>query len=219
MPSHILQIKPAAIEEKSFAIIEDEFFRQTGRRPDDFAPGQFAVIQRVIHATGDFSFADLLLFHPDAITAALATLQAGRSIAADVNMLAAGINKTTLSGWGGEVLCKLSDPEIAPLAAQAGTTRSEMAIEAALEAKPGIIAIGNAPTALLKVMERLEEEPTDQPPDLIVGVPVGFVNAAESKEILAGKEYPFITCRGRKGGSPVAAAIVNALMKLALNAM
>lgn len=216
MPARILKIKPAAIEEKSLAIIKDEFFRQTGRRPEAFGPGQFAVIQRVIHATGDFAFAELLTFHPLAISCAIKTLQAGRAIAADVNMLAAGINQARLGSLGGKLICQLSDPEITKLAAQAGTTRSEMAIQAAFAAQPGIIAIGNAPTALLKVMELIElAASAQQAPALIIGVPVGFVNAAESKEILAAKDYPFITCRGRKGGSPVAAAIVNALLKLA----
>ncbi|MDZ7641929.1 MAG: precorrin-8X methylmutase [Desulfurivibrio sp.] len=115
----------------------------------------------------------------------------------------------------GRVLCGVAEPEVAARARAEGRTRSEVAIRELLPENIGIVAIGNAPTALLRVMELIDELPPAQRPDLVVGVPVGFVNAAEAKELLAGKEYPFITCRGRKGGSPVAVAIVNALLHLA----
>lgn len=212
--TEILSIKPTEIEAMSFAIIEDEFAERTGKLPADFPPEQFSVIQRVIHATGDFTFADSLVFHPEAIKTAITVLQQGKNIITDVNMVAAGINKKTLGHWGGKVICKIADPEIAALALQNSSTRSETAIIQALECKPGIAAIGNAPTALIKLLQASNNQQIFRP-DLIVGVPVGFVNAAESKELLAYVDLPFITCLGRKGGSPVAAAIINALMKLA----
>ncbi len=214
MPTPI-KIKPTAIEAKSFAIIETEFFQQTGKHPEDFPTDQFAVIQRVIHATGDFNFAENLVFHPKAIGSAIALLRNGRDIVTDVNMVAAGINKTTLGKWGGQVICQVADPAIAKLAAQQQATRSEVAMQTALDQAPGIIAIGNAPTALLRIIELLKNQTAANGPGLVIGVPVGFVNAAESKEILAAQDFPFITALGRKGGSPVAAAIINALMKLA----
>ena len=212
-----IKIKPEAIEAKSFAIIKEEFYQQTGKRPEDFPAEQFAVIQRVIHATGDFSFADSLTFHPEAISRAITALRAGRDLAVDVNMVAAGINKRLLAQWGGKVICKLADPEIAEVAARESATRSEVAMREALLLKPAIIAIGNAPTALLRVIDLLQHIGPNDSPTLIIGVPVGFVNAAESKELLAQQSMPFITSLGRKGGSPVAASIVNALIKLATN--
>jgi len=208
-----IKIKPMAIESKSFAIIAEEFFQQTGKYPDDFSAAQFAVIQRVIHATGDFSFAKNMVFHPEAIKSALAMLRAGRNIVTDVNMAATGINKKALEKFGGKVICQVADPQIAEIASEQQATRSEVAMQAAMANKPGIIAIGNAPTALLRVIDLLKN--SEAAPALVIGVPVGFVNAAESKEILAAQDFPFITALGRKGGSPVAAAIVNALMKLA----
>ncbi len=214
MPTEIFLIKPAEIETKSFEIIENEFFQQTGRQVEEFPADQFAVIRRVIHATGDFSFAHNLCFHPDAISTAQQTLNEGNNVITDVRMGAVGMNQKILNKWGGKIICNIADPEIAKQAAAQDATRSETAILTALHDKPGIVAIGNAPTALLTIMKQCNN-PLAKKPALIVGVPVGYVNAAESKSILAQKEYPFITSLGRKGGSPVAAAIVNALMKLA----
>lgn len=206
----VQQVKPKEIEAESFRIIAEEL------GPTSHRPEEFAVVQRVIHATGDFSFADTLKFSPTALAAAMTAIKTGKDILTDVNMTATGINRTLLSRWGGRVLCKVADPEVALLAESEGKTRSEVAIEQALLENIGIVAIGNAPTALLKVMELIDKKKITGP-DLIIGVPVGFVNAAESKEILAQKEYAHITALGRKGGSPVAAAIVNALLKLSLS--
>jgi len=214
MPSAITIIKPEAIEARSFAIIAEEFHAQTGRRCEEFPREQFAIIQRVIHATGDFSFAGSLSFHPQAIETAIHILRAGRTIATDVQMAAAGINKQALAIWGGHVICEIANPEIAALAERQGATRSEVAILSALAYDPGIIAIGNAPTALLSVIKYCEQHP-GYFPGVIIGAPVGFVNAAESKDILAAQDIPHIVALGRKGGSPVAAAIVNALIRLA----
>ena len=207
MTVQIQKIKPAEIEAESFRIIAAEL------GPTRHTPEEFAVLRRVIHATGDFSFADNLRFSPGAISAAITAITSGRNILTDVNMVAAGISRPLLSKWGGRVICLVADPEVAASAKAEGKTRSEVAIERGLLENVGIVAIGNAPTALLKVMELIAAG-TAPKPDLVVGVPVGFVNAAESKELLAQKKYAHITALGRKGGSPVAAAIVNALLRL-----
>jgi precorrin-8X/cobalt-precorrin-8 methylmutase len=214
MTAAIVTIRPEAIEARSFAIIEEEFEGQTGRRPQEFTPEEFAIIRRVIHATGDFSFAHSLRFHPGAIALAIAMLRAGRALVTDVRMTMAGISKAGLSRWGCQVLCELGRADLAAEAAARGLTRSETAILSALAHGPGLIVIGNAPTALLSVIKRCQEE-TGSFQGVIIGVPVGFVNAAESKDLLASQAIPHITSLGRKGGSPVAAAIVNALIRLA----
>jgi len=208
MIERIKKIAPQEIEAESFRIIEKEL------GPHDFSPEEFAVVRRVIHATGDFSFAETLSLHPDAIKAGIVAVRAGKNILTDVNMAASGVSKNLLAKWGGKVICGVSDPKVAELAKAEGITRSEAAIMQYLDKNVGIVAIGNAPTALLKVMELVDEQPALRP-DLVVGVVVGFVNAEESKDILSQKAYPFITCRGRKGGSPVAVAIVNAMLRLA----
>ena len=207
MTIQIQKISPTAIEAESFRIIEQELGSH------DFDDPTFKVVQRVIHATGDFSFAENMRFQPQAITRAIELIQAGKDIYTDVTMVAAGISKTILAEFGGSVHCLVADPEVARLAKEQGKTRSEIAIERGAS-EMGILAIGNAPTALLKTMDLLADMPAQNRP-VVIGVPVGFVNAAESKALLAEKEYPFITSLERKGGSPVAAAIVNALIRLA----
>jgi precorrin-8X/cobalt-precorrin-8 methylmutase len=203
----IQKIGPREIEKESFRIIESEIGET------DFTPEQFAVVRRCIHATGDFSFASNMRFYPQAIEAGLDAIRAGKNILVDVNMAPAGISKGLLKKFGCRVICRISDPETVARAKAEDLTRSEAAIEQALDDNIGIVAVGNAPTALLKTMD-LVDCGTFRP-DLIIGVPVGFVNAAESKEILASKHYSFITTLGRKGGTPVAVAAVNALLRLA----
>jgi precorrin-8X/cobalt-precorrin-8 methylmutase len=201
------QIAPQEIEAESFRIIE----RELG--PTEFSPQEFAVVRRAIHATGDFSFAENLRFHPQAVTAGLAAIRAGKNILVDVNMAASGISSALLSRFGGRVICRVAEADTVAMAKQNGTTRSDAAMARSIADNIGIVAIGNAPTALLKVMELIELGLFA--PDLVIGVPVGFVNASESKELLAQKDYPFITALGRKGGTPVAVAAVNALLRLA----
>ena len=201
------QVAPQDIEAESFRIIE----RELGTTA--FAPDEFAVVRRIIHATGDFSFAETLRFHPQAVEAGLAAIRAGRNILVDVGMAAAGVSAHLLAPFGGRVLCRVGEPETAALARANNTTRSDAAMTRATGDNIGIVAIGNAPTALLKVMDLIERRLLA--PNLVIGVPVGFVNAAESKELLAAKNYPFITALGRKGGTPVAVAAVNALLRLA----
>ena len=201
------RITPQEIEAESFRIIE----RELG--PTAFSPEEWAVVRRTIHATGDFSFAENLRFHPDAISAGLKAIRAGKNILVDVNMAASGISAALLARFGGRVICRIAEAETVELARQNGTTRSDAAITRATNDNIGIIAVGNAPTALLKAMELIDQGLLA--PDLVIGVPVGFVNAAESKQLLAEKSYPFITTLGRKGGTPVAVATVNALLRLA----
>ena len=207
----IMAIGPDEIEAESFRIIETEL--DSGLRAR-FSPDEFAVVRRCIHATGDFSFAETMRFHARAVAAGVSALRAGRNVLVDVNMAAAGISRRLLARLGGRVVCRIGEPETADRARARGWTRSETAMEMAADDNIGIVAVGNAPTALLRVMELVGRGVLN--PDLVIGVPVGFVNAAESKEILAGKEYPFITALGRKGGTPVAVAAVNALIRLAL---
>jgi precorrin-8X/cobalt-precorrin-8 methylmutase len=198
--------RPEEIENESFRIIREEL----GQTP--FDPEELSVVVRVVHATGDVSIASQMRFHPQAIRAGIEAIRAGKDILADVNMVAAGIDKARLSRFGGKVVCLISDMHIIKKARDEGRTRADVAIETGIgQDNIGIIAIGNAPTALLSAIKSMDQNGGGC---LIAGAPVGFVNAAESKELLSSRPYPFITLLGRKGGSPVAAAIVNALLRL-----
>lgn len=202
------QVLPGDIEGESFRIIRQEF------GPTDLDEQTFKIIQRVIHATGDFSFKDTMRFSPGAIEAGIKAIREGKDILTDVTMVAAGISKAMLAKWGGKVICRVADSEVAARATAQNKTRSEMAIEMSLTHNIGIVALGNAPTALVQAIRSLADVSVGQAP-LIVGVPVGFVNAAESKDLLVEQNNCYITSLGRKGGSPVAAAIINALLRLA----
>lgn len=200
-------LRPDEIEDESFRIIRDEL----GQTP--FNPKELSVVVRVVHATGDVSIASQMKLHPQAVQTGISAIRAGKDIFADVSMVAAGIDKTRLSRFGGKVICLISDPDVIKKAKNEGRTRAEVAVEVGIKQNNiGIIAIGNAPTALLSTIKIMDQGNMDC---LVAGVPVGFVNAAESKELLSSRPYPFITVLGRKGGSPVAAAIVNALIRLA----
>lgn len=200
-------MSPGMIEAASFQIIDLEL----GRLLHDART--HSIIRRVIHATGDFTFADNMRFHARAVEAGIEAIRAGKNILADVHMVEAGINKALLAKFGGRVICGISDEETAKEAVASKQTRAEVAIERHTRDNIGIVAVGNAPTALMRAMDLIEFGAFA--PALVVGVPVGFVNAAESKDRLNSQDYPYITTLGRKGGSPVAAAIVNAIMKLA----
>jgi precorrin-8X/cobalt-precorrin-8 methylmutase len=200
---------PQEIEEESFRRIEAQ---AGGHR---LAPAEWAVVRRMIHTSGDFEYLDKVRFHPRAILSGLEALRRGRPLIADTRMLQAGISTGRLSRLGVEVICLMDDREVAAEAARRGATRAAVAMERALpKGSGGVVAIGNAPTALLSLLELLSAGAS--PPALIVGVPVGFVNAAESKESLARQDCPFITSLGPKGGSAVAASIINALAIMAL---
>ncbi len=199
---------PGDIERKSFDLISEE--ADFSGVPAERVP----VVKRVIHATADFEFMRSLKFHPDAIGTAVRAIRSGKNILTDVEMVKTGINKKLLAKWGGTVTCEIADDDVARRSGDTGKTRAEIAIEKGLNGTVGIVAIGNAPTALLKAIEILERLPQSDPKPLIIGVPVGFVNAIESKVILSEQKFPYITNISRKGGTPVAVAIVNALIKM-----
>ncbi|MEE8721948.1 MAG: precorrin-8X methylmutase [Eggerthellaceae bacterium] len=202
-------VKPADIEGRSFEIIGHEL----GQRKLD--PENEPVIKRVIHTTADFDYADTLTFSPHATTIGVKALAAGISIVTDTKMAQAGINKRVLGRFGGEAYNFISDDETARRAKERGLTRSAISMERAAElGEPLVFAIGNAPTALVRLYEMISAGEMVKPA-LIIGVPVGFVNVVESKELILGLDVPHIVARGRKGGSNVAAAICNALLYLA----
>ncbi len=199
------QIKPMDIEKRSFQIITELL----GDRTLD--PENELVIKRAIHTTADFDYADHLVFSPHAVQKGIAALKDGCDIVTDTQMAKAGINKTILGKLGGEVHCFMSDPDVAEEAKARGITRAIVSMErAARLPKSCIFAIGNAPTALVSLHEQIEAGRLR--PALIIGVPVGFVNVVESKELILTSHVPHIVARGRKGGSNVAAAICNALL-------
>ena len=167
---------------------------------------------RLIHASGDVGYAPITRVHPQAIDAAIAALKRGVDIYTDVEMVRTGINKKKLASFGGTVHCLVADPDVAARAKAEGITRSMVAMRTFGKDMDGsIVAIGNAPTALFEVLRLVREEGIR--PACIVGIPVGFVGAAESKAELAANDIvPYITVEGSKGGSPIAAAAVNALM-------
>ncbi len=198
-------MKPADIEKRSFAIITEELGGRT------FPDGIAEVVKRVIHTSADFDYADNLCFSPDAVEKAKAALEAGATIVTDTNMALAGISKGTLAKLGGKAVCLMADEAVAREAKARGVTRATVSMEHAAKLEgPLIFAIGNAPTALIRLHELIEEGAVS--PALVIGVPVGFVNVVESKELFLGGDTPYIIARGRKGGSNVAAAIVNALL-------
>ena len=199
---HVL---PQDIERRSMEIIAQEL----GDRQLDDANAD--VIKRVIHTTADFDYADTLCFSPSAVEKARAALQRGADIVTDTQMAKAGINKQRLGDLGGQVHCFMSDEDVANAAKEQGTTRAVASMDKALSLqKPLIFAIGNAPTALIRLYEHIQEGRIR--PELVIGVPVGFVNVVYAKELIMQADVPFIVARGRKGGSNVAAAIVNALL-------
>ena len=206
-PQHHL---PADIERTSISIITREL-DELGLTPP---PETAAVVKRVIHTTADFDYAKNLRFTSGAVQAAVRALQRGAVIVTDTNMALAGISRPGLAKLGCEAVCYMADPAVAEAAKQAGTTRAVAAMHRAAREHPGaILAVGNAPTALLTIAEEIE---AGLRPALVIGVPVGFVNVVESKETLFAvceqHGVPAIAAMGRKGGSNVAAAICNALV-------
>ena len=199
---------PNEIEQTSMKIIEQELVA-LGR---EFDADVMPVVTRVIHTTADFDFADTMTFSPGAVEAGIRALERGAAVVTDTQMAAAGINKKYVARNGGVVLCFMSDEDVALEAGERGLTRASVSMERAAEKAPdAVFAIGNAPTALLRVCELAAEGKIK--PALVIGAPVGFVNVVESKEALMKMDsFPWIVARGRKGGSPVAAAIINAIL-------
>lgn len=206
-PQHHL---PADIERTSFSIITEEL----AQRGVTLSPETEAVVKRVIHTTADFDYAQNLRFTNGAVAAGVAALRAGACVVTDTNMALAGVTKPGLKKVGGTALCYMADPEVAAIAKETGTTRAVASMHRAAQEHPNaILAVGNAPTALLAIADEIE---AGLRPALVIGVPVGFVNVVESKEHLFAvcEQYgvPAIVAMGRKGGSNVAAAICNALI-------
>lgn len=200
---------PQEIEAESFRRID----AQVGAH--DFSPEVWPVVRRMIHTTGDVGYLQTVRVHPQAVAAGVEALRRGRAVGTDTRMLLAGISTGRLGRLGVEPFCILDDPEVAQTATRQGTTRTAAGLERALpRLAGGIVAIGNAPTALLRLLELLEAGAPR--PALVVGLPVGFVNAAESKDALIQQNCPYITALGPKGGSAVAAAVINALAVMAL---
>ena len=201
--------KGQEIEDESMQIIESEI----GSHP--YNEMEWPIGRRISHSTADFDFAreNKLLFHKDAISNGINALKNGRSIVADVNGVIGLMNKQNPKDFGNDLICNISDPSLMESAKKTGKTRAQMSMRVAeKEIDGGIVVVGNAPTALLEVMEMVKEGLVK--PALVVGMPVGFVSAVESKDELSKTDIPFITNIGRKGGSPCASAIINALYKL-----
>ncbi len=202
-------MKPNDIEALSFDIID----REAGAHP--FSPAAWEIVRRMIHTSADFEYMDSIRFHPNAIEQGIEAMLSGKPIITDTEMARVGIRKGDTGRFGCSVVCFIADPAVRERAEAEGITRAKAAIDMAVEKmSDGIYVIGNAPTALLRLLERVREG--SAAPSLIIGLPVGFVNAAESKSELLASDRPWITNVGRKGGSNVAASVVNALVKLAI---
>ncbi len=199
---------PHDIETKSFRIIDQE------AGTHGFSAARWTVVRRMIHTTADFEYLESVRFSPGAVRQAVAALQNGAPVITDTNMVRVGVRRERVEELGGEVTCFINDPRVIARAAVQKTTKARVAVDLAAEQYiGGIYAIGNAPTALLRLLEIVAEGRAK--PDLIIGLPVGFVNAVESKELLCNSSASFISNVGRKGGSNLAAAVVNALLILA----
>lgn len=204
-------IEPGDIERRSFEIIESEV-----PEPRGFAGDEWRIVRRMIHTTADFELLSLAGFHADAVRKGTEALLRGCMIVTDTEMARMGITRDRMDRLGCSVQCYMGAPEVRDKARQENTTRASAAVDMALPLLDrGIYVVGNAPTALLRLLEWVERDACH--PALIVGMPVGFVNAAESKEMLmAQKGIPYITIKGRKGGSALAACVVNQLAEMAL---
>lgn len=223
--------KADEIERKSFAIIEEEL-ESMGVRPTRFPPGHFEILRRVVHASADYDFVKNLHIHPEAVPSGLAALRSGAPVVVDVEMIRSGVNRAALEKRGCAIHCFMGDPDVADAAKRENTTRAIAAMKKAARvlgngARP-VVAVGNAPTALLALVDLVNSGALR--PALVVGAPVGFVQAAESKEALLGLRFPeesaggrrsrpglpvpSIVARGRKGGSTVTVAIINALLRM-----
>ena len=205
MKIELENVKPREIERRSFEIITEEL----GDRKLD--ADKELIIKRCIHTSADFDYADNLCFSEGVVEKAIEAMKKGACIVTDTQMGRSGINKKALARYGGEVYCFMSDEDVAKTAKENGTTRATASMDkAASMNKPLIFAIGNAPTALVRLYELIQEGKIN--PALIIGVPVGFVNVVQSKELIMETDVPYIVAQGRKGGSNIAACICNALL-------
>jgi len=201
-------MKPEEIEALSFKIIDQE------AGSHHFSSEQWQVVRRMIHTSADFEYKNSVRFHPQALRAGLDAIGQGKVLFTDTNMARVGIRKKELSRFGAEVKCYISNDHVRKIAADTGVTRASAAVDAAIDKiSGGIYVVGNAPTALLRLIELVKGKKAS--PALIIGLPVGFVNAAEAKAALMELDLPYISNIGRKGGSNVAASVVNALAIMA----
>ena len=205
MKIELENVRPVEIETRSFEIITEEL----GDTP--LVPGTEMIVKRCIHTSADFDYAVNLCFSENVVEKAIEAIKNGACIVTDTQMAKSGINKRALARCGGEVFCFMSDEDVAAAARENGTTRATASMDkaAALDRKL-IFAIGNAPTALVRLYELISEGRIS--PELIIGVPVGFVNVVQSKELIMETDTPYIVAKGRKGGSNIAACICNALL-------
>ena len=196
-------VKPMEIEGRSFEIITEEL----GDR--QLIPGTELIVKRCIHTSADFDYAENLCFSENVVQKAMKAIQEGACIVTDTQMAKAGINKKSLARYGGEGYCFMSDEDVAEEAKRRGVTRAVVSMEKAAKLnKKLIFAIGNAPTALIRLYEMIGNK--ELAPELVIGAPVGFVNVVQSKELIMKADTPYIVARGRKGGSNIAACICNA---------
>lgn len=202
-------LSPGDIEARSFAIIDAE------APVHDWSIDAWTIVRRMIHTTADFEYAHSVRMHQRAISRGCQAIKAGCSVFTDTGMARSGISTHRLDPFGVKVECHIADPMVAESARQNGTTRAYAAVDAVKERlNDAIYVVGNAPTALWRLLDLIKAG--DAQPALVVGLPVGFVNAAEAKDALVASEYPHITAVGRKGGSAVAASVINALADLCM---
>ncbi|MBO7709027.1 MAG: precorrin-8X methylmutase [Lachnospiraceae bacterium] len=206
MKIELENVRPMDIERRSFEIISQELALMGKTLKEGTEP----VVKRCIHTSADFDYADSLYFSDGAVEKALEAIRGGADIVTDTQMARSGINKRSLAKFGGEVLCFMSDEDVAARAREQGSTRATVCMDKAAGLERDLIfAIGNAPTALIRLRELIDDGFV---PKLIIGVPVGFVNVVQSKELIMETDVPCIIARGRKGGSNIAACICNALL-------
>lgn len=198
---------PNEIEAQSFTIIDTE------AGPHAFSSDEWQIVRRMIHTSADFDYMKTVRFHPNAISKGMLAIREGKTIITDTTMAKSGINAASLAQHGCRVICLIQDADVCRIARNTGNTRASAAVDAVLtEMAGGIYVVGNAPTALLRLIELIKAGLAS--PALVIGLPVGFVNASESKDELMAMDYPSISNSGRKGGSTVAASVVNALVKI-----
>lgn len=200
-------VKPEEIEKRSMQIITSELNGRTWPEPE------FSIVKRCIHTSADFDYADNLVFSDNAAQKGVDAIRSGAHIVTDTKMAAAGINKKKLSAYGGQVHCFISDDDVVAEAKEKGCTRATVCMERGAEIArdhPVIFAIGNAPTALVRLCELIDSG--EVKPALVIGAPVGFVNVVESKEMLMERDVTYIVPKGRKGGSNIAATICNSMI-------
>lgn len=205
-------IKPELIEQESLRIIESEMDK---RRLDFYSESELKIVKRCIHTSADFDYQYNLIFSKTAVQMAFKAIKDGALIVCDTTMAAAGMNKKVLADFNSEVKSFIADEDVAAEALEKGVTRSAICMEKAARLsggnkRPVILAVGNAPTALIRLHELISNQ--EFIPDLIIGTPVGFVNVVESKELILAGSCPYIVSRGRKGGSNIAACIINSII-------